>query len=387
MVEESSDCPICGSLNLGGTKFCTNCGERLSAPQPIETSQGEAQRRGSPVWAISVGLLLVLATAGAGLYLGLLTDEEDVGGNVGFGSSEGGTAPVKSVEASLFTAEIPIGWQEDRLDEPDSSRFISQWSDPDNPGISVLVDTQIAEASGSVMDSARQVRAQTQQSPGYAEVSFEEISLNGKTTAEWIFDLPGERRIDYLFSECGVGIAVLGVAPLSDFDEVAPTFREVAASVEPNCESITSESPISTQGIGPVLVGMTKEEAEAAGRIRLIDQGGPGGSCVYYYSDEVEGVGFMFNEGTLARIDASDAYARTLSGVGVGDTATEVYDAYGDRIEEEPNFYDPENSSYLTFIPEEPSDNTRVLFDIRDDVVVNIRAGRLPEINYVEGCA
>ena len=54
---------------------------------------------------------------------------------------------------------------------------------------------------------------------------------------------------------------------------------------------------------------------------------------------------------------------------------------------DEANCWDPENASYLTYVPQDSSDNTRVLFDVMDDEVINIRAGRLPEINYVEGCA
>lgn len=95
----------------------------------------------------------------------------------------------------------------------------------------------------------------------------------------------------------------------------------------------------------------------------------------------------MFVDGILERIDASSPLAQTLSGLRVGDPASRVYSVYGRNIEATPNFYDPEHSEYLTYIPDDPKDRTRVIFDTTNDEVVNIRAGNLPAIGWIEGCA
>lgn len=152
-------------------------------------------------------------------------------------------------------------------------------------------------------------------------------------------------------------------------------------------KSVTPSSPISTEGIGPILVGMTESVAEQAGNIELKADALMGGSCQYLNSETLKDVSFMFTEGILSRIDTRNPSSATLSGVGVGDSEADIYEAYGDRIQSEPNAYLPETASYLTYVPEDPLDDTRVLFDVNNGKIVNIRAGRLPEINYIEGCA
>lgn len=293
-----------------------------------------------------------------------------------------------SVERTLFAADIPEDWDTEEVDEKNSGRFTNVWSDPSNPGVTILIDAQRPAPSVSVMDSAASVRAQTSQTEGYSEVSFEETDTSGGRTAEWVFDLPEGRRVDYFFQGCDVGVAVLGSAPASQFDEMEPTFQAVAASVVPRCQPVSAKSPISTQGIGPILVGMTVSEAEKAGNIEL-DFGGSyrTDSCRYGSTSALEDIDFMFSKGTLARIDVGNPQTKTLSGVGVGDSEADVFAAYGEQLQRDANYYDPENASYLTYVPSDSSDNTRVLFDVIEDEVVNVRAGRLPEINYVEGCA
>jgi len=251
----------------------------------------------------------------------------------------------------------------------------------------VLIDAQTPGPSGSPLDSARNVRAQTSQSEGYSEISFREVRIAGRPTAEWVFDLPEGRKVDYFFTECNVGIAVLGTAPPDSFEQMLPTFLSVAASVSPRCQPLSARSPISTEGIGPVLVGMTEAEAERAGDFKFSPDPYDTGQCNYLSSDSVKDVGFMFSKGTLARIDSRNPNSETLSGVGVGDSEGDVYEAYGNQIASEANVYDPENASYLTYVPEDSSDNTRVIFDVQQGEINTIRAGRLPEINYVEGCS
>ncbi len=299
-------------------------------------------------------------------------------------SPEAGTS---SVERNLFSAEIPEGWVPEEVDEKNSGRFTNVWSDPSNPDVSVLIDSQRPAPDVSVMESAASVRAQTSQSKGYSEVSFEETTTSVGPTAEWVFDLPEGRRVDYFFQGCDVGVAVLGSAPASQFDEMEATFQAVAASVVPRCEPVSAKSPISTEGIGPILVGMTVSEAEKAGDIKLDFGGYQTGTCRYGSTKSLKDIDFMFSKGTLARVDVGNPLTKTLSGVGVGDSEADVFAAYGEQLERDANYYDPENASYLTYVPEDSSDNTRVLFDVMDGKVINIRAGRLPEINYVEGCA
>lgn len=152
-------------------------------------------------------------------------------------------------------------------------------------------------------------------------------------------------------------------------------------------QGLTVASPISTEGIGPVLVGMQESEAEVEGRMTLTFETFGYDPCQYAQTSTLNDVGFMFVEGVLARIDVRNPDVATLSGITVGDGVDDVLSAYPGQIIEEPNFYDPKATN-LTYTPEDPKDKTRVIFEADPDgAVTNIRAGRLPEVEYVEGRA
>ena len=141
---------------------------------------------------------------------------------------------------NYFIAYVPKGWYRDTIDEENATdggdiRITNIWRDPNDSDTSILIDTSPAPGI-PVMDSAASVREGTSQLDGYQEIAFREIFLGGRTTAEWIFDLPEDRRVDYFFEECGQGFAVLGVAPRDRFDSLAPTYKRVAASVSSYCD-------------------------------------------------------------------------------------------------------------------------------------------------------
>lgn len=319
------------------------------------------------------------------------TDASGGGGN----SPDSGNTTVSQardkwtpVSTTLVDAEVPKGWETLKIDEVNSNRRTSQWENPTNPDVTVLIDAQTPAPNIPVLESAAKVRADTSRSAGYEEISFAQETIGDREVARWEFYIPDEgQKVDYFFQECNVGMAVLGTAPPGLFDEYTADFRHVVETASANCQSLDADSPITTEGIGPVLVGMTESEAEAAGNIELSTDGYVSGSCGYFHTDSLNGVNFMFHKGTLARVDVMNPAISTLSGVSVGDSEADVYAAYGESIKETPEFYEPEHSSDLTYIPDDPNDHSRVSFDVTRGEVVHIRAGRLPEVNYVEGCA
>ncbi|MBK5231591.1 MAG: serine/threonine protein kinase [Thermoleophilia bacterium] len=179
-----------------------------------------------------------------------------------------------------------------------------------------------------------------------------------------------------------------GVTWTKDGDRIGKTIEfRFLTEPEPVSESepVSAKSPISTEGIGAVLVGMTVNEAENAGGIELRPTNYSYGSCRVWESPSIEHVGFMFTNKTLARIDVANKETKTLSGIGVGSTSSEVLDEYGDRASIAPSVYRPQNQ-VVTYTPEDSSDKTRVNFQIIDGIVDTFAAGRLPEVDYVEGC-
>jgi hypothetical protein len=141
-------------------------------------------------------------------------------------------------EGQLYTAEVPVGWTPETIEERIAGRHESQWRNPNEENTSVLIDSQLHQGTTTALEDAEHVRSQTSQSDGYQEVSFEPTTLAGQgiEAARWVFEVDGDRRVDYFFISCGVGFAVLGSASPSTFGGWAPTFHEVASSVNPKCE-------------------------------------------------------------------------------------------------------------------------------------------------------
>jgi hypothetical protein len=145
----------------------------------------------------------------------------------------------------------------------------------------------------------------------------------------------------------------------------------------------TSPPPVwrvTADGIGPVRVGMTLAEVEAAAGVRLAALASDG--CEYRPLRSPDGnVLAMFTGGRVARIDVREPAAATAAGVHVGDTSTRVRELYGNAVVATPHKYT--DGQYLT-VPLRVS--RRLIFETDGSVVTRYRAGRLPEVEWVEGC-
>ncbi len=136
---------------------------------------------------------------------------------------------------------------------------------------------------------------------------------------------------------------------------------------------------------------MTPEEAMVAAGYALEEEVGlfEGDPCYYLPADpHVPGVSFMVNNGTVARVDVLLGPVTTRSGAGIGMTEAQILSLFPDQIEQRSHFY-IEGGTYLEFVPVDQADaNFRVVFETDPSgVVLTYRAGRLPEVRWVEGCA
>ena len=90
----------------------------------------------------------------------------------------------------------------------------------------------------------------------------------------------------------------------------------------------------------------------------------------------------LFTGNLLARIYVGSRRYATRSGIRVGATEAEVYAAYPTKIHSVPHEYDPDGH-YLEY----RDGNRKVVFETNGQRVEQISTGRMPEIDYVEGCA
>lgn len=146
-------------------------------------------------------------------------------------------------------------------------------------------------------------------------------------------------------------------------------------------------------GIGPLRVGMTFDEARAAlgGDLRMNDpvtgmEEGPD-RCDHPRSARLPaGVRVMVDGGRVVRVQVDSASVATAEGARVGDREARIRQLYAGRVAVQPHKYT--DGHYLVVRPAEPSDTTHLLiFETDGRVVERFRAGVRPQVEYVEGCS
>jgi hypothetical protein len=98
------------------------------------------------------------------------------------------------------------------------------------------------------------------------------------------------------------------------------------------------------------------------------------------------GVSFMVVRDTVARIDVDSAGVLTDTGIGVGDSTSRVRAAYGPEVITTPHKY-VAGGEYQTVRSRSPTDSSfRIVFESENGRVTRYRAGRVPEVEWVERC-
>jgi hypothetical protein len=150
---------------------------------------------------------------------------------------------------------------------------------------------------------------------------------------------------------------------------------------------LTATSKLAIDGIEPIRVGMTIQQAEASARTRLLSLGGKLDNCWYVKPQgEPRDISLMVIDGKIARVDVyGNSPITTVSGARIGDSEDRIKSLYALRIT--PHEY-VQGGHYLTFVPNDTSERQyRMVFETDGKRVKLIRAGRLPEVEYIEGCA
>jgi ribosomal protein S18 acetylase RimI-like enzyme len=171
----------------------------------------------------------------------------------------------------------------------------------------------------------------------------------------------------------------------------APAARDSSRPSTPGPATAAKPSPpytVTEHGIGPLRAGMTYDEAAAAldGALRVpvgVDTAG----CDYLvWSDGPSGVHVMFDEHRIARIDVDTSGIATAAGARIGDDEARIKKLYPGQVKVSPHKY--EDGHYLTVTPAEPADKQfRIIFETARGRVIRYRAGRMPSVEYVEGCS
>lgn len=176
------------------------------------------------------------------------------------------------------------------------------------------------------------------------------------------------------------GLTVLACAPRPE----APARDTVGVQLPP---PVTGGLTLEATRLGPYRVGMSLAELNAALGEQLVPAYQMNPTCDHVDPAGLpDGVIVMIENDTVARFDVESPAVRTREGAGVGDTEATVVARYGADMTVEPHKYTGPEGHYLVLRP--PGDSLHeVIFETDGRVVTHLRAGRLPSVAYVEGCA
>ncbi len=140
-------------------------------------------------------------------------------------------------------------------------------------------------------------------------------------------------------------------------------------------------------GIGPVTIGMPLAELVAAIGASPVTIDPAEQQCSYVRGPGApSGVAFMISDGLVARIDVNEDVVRTPEGAGIGTTEAELRASYAGRIVERPHKYT--DGRYLIVSSSGPDSAThKIVFESDGNRVTKLRSGKLPQVEWVEGCA
>lgn len=155
----------------------------------------------------------------------------------------------------------------------------------------------------------------------------------------------------------------------------------------PGGRDTVSEVALNEDGLGPVQIGMQLSEAVNMGLLSENPNLKP--ECDYVFpavgSGIPEGVSVMVVRGRVARIDVDTGSVTTDEGAKLGDTEDRLRSLYGDDARETPHKY-IEKGHYFTVLGDSASAGKAIVFETDGRQVTMFRAGRIPEVQWVEAC-
>lgn len=166
-------------------------------------------------------------------------------------------------------------------------------------------------------------------------------------------------------------------APLSDVPPAAAVGRVTASPT----------MGVTEFGIGPVRAGMSLSEATKVldGALTL-PAGSDASTCGRLaWRDGPSGVSVMIEQGLVGRIDVISGSMATSMGARIGDSEDRIKSLYPGRVTVQKHKYT--DGRYLIVTPALATDSAfRIVFETDSNRVVRYRAGRRPQVEYVEGC-
>jgi hypothetical protein len=148
-----------------------------------------------------------------------------------------------------------------------------------------------------------------------------------------------------------------------------------------------SDLALTEDGLGQLQIGMTLTEAVNMGLLN--ERPDLKSACDFVFpavgAGIPDGVGVMVVKGKVARIDVDTGAVATEEGAKIGDTEARIRAIYTEDLEVRPHKYT--DGHYMIVKGDSASAGKEIVFETDGQKVTMFRAGRLPEVEWVEGCS
>jgi hypothetical protein len=155
-------------------------------------------------------------------------------------------------------------------------------------------------------------------------------------------------------------------------------------------EKLTTQSRLSLYGLGSVKINMTVAEASGVAGTPLVPfKPNPNPVCSYYKpANGPEGVTFMVTSGRIATVEIDTNKIVTNYGAKIGDSESLIKSLYPAGQIQTARLANSEQGKSWTVQPSSFAEkNLRLVFvSTNGKAVTRMMAGKVPEVNYIEGC-
>ena len=169
------------------------------------------------------------------------------------------------------------------------------------------------------------------------------------------------------------------VVPPNETPAPAPT-TEPSTPTEPK----GGQWQVTAAGIGDVKAGMSVEEANVVlgGALAIPAKLQ---ECDYVRPKTTpKNLAFMVEKNQISRVEVQPGSdIATVAGAKIGDTEDKIKSLYAGQIESRPAKY---GSGHTLVVTPKSGGNNRIVFETDGRKVTKYRSGRLPAVEYVEGC-